>query len=108
MHWSSHLSVQQSSSLNQTADSVPGSQLRQVPQSKASKPTATAPASWHTQAEQFSLEQLIKGGNRLPVALEKSRAPLPKATNGTSKPASVLDEQKYIQQEEPVSQAAPC
>ena len=51
-----------------------------MPQSSGAKPAAKAPARLQTQAEQFSLEQLIKSGNRLPVAYGQARASLPKAT----------------------------
>ena len=79
-HCSSRPSAEQSSNLKQVANSVPGSRLRQVPQSNGAKPAAKAPARLHTQAEQISLKQLIKSGNRLPLVYGQARASLPKAT----------------------------
>ena len=80
-HCNNHPTAEQSSSLKQAADSVPGSRLRRVPKSNSSKPAAKAPARLHTQAEQFSLAQLIKSGNRLPLVFGQARASLPKATS---------------------------
>ena len=83
-HCSSRPSAEQNSSLTQVADSVPGSWLRQVPQSNGAKPAANAPARLHTQAEQLSLKQLNKSGNRLPLVYGQARASLPKATSKPS------------------------
>ena len=71
--WAQHGS-QQSSPTNQTARSVPGLLLqREVAHTKASQPAAKALSKLRPQAERFSLEQLMKSGNRLPSAPGHSR-----------------------------------